>query len=46
MRNKLPKVKSQLKNLNSLKVRTTILVRNQKMRSNTKRRKPKRRRNW
>jgi hypothetical protein len=45
MRNKLLKVKSQLRNLNSLKVKMTKLVRNQKMKSRTKRKRPKRKRN-
>jgi len=45
MRNKPHKAKSQLRNLNSLKVKTMILAENQKMKSRNKRRKPKRRRN-
>lgn len=46
MRNKLLKAKSHQKNLISLKVKTMILARNQKMRPRMLRRKPKRRKNW
>lgn len=46
MRNKLLKVKSLPKNLNSLKVKMMILARNQRMKSRIKRKKPRRRRNW
>ena len=45
MKHKPLKVKSQLRNLNSLKVKMRILAKNQKMKSRIKRRKPKRKRN-